>query len=125
MDMTQIIYLSIEGAAFLVTLVTTIIGFIKAHKAKKNAKTTEEAAAAKQQMLDEANKLISEAEIFYKTLDTALKATDGTSAGPYKKESVMTKLEAFAMTIGFKFDKEFWSAKVDEIVKLTKEVNSK
>ena len=125
MDTMQILQICGEGFAFLVTITTTAIGFIKAHKAKKAAKTTEEKAAANQQMLDEANKLICEAESFYKTLDTVLKSTEGTTAGAFKKESVMTKLESFAIKIGFAFDKEYWSNKIDEIVKLTKNVNGK
>lgn len=110
---------------FIVGAVTSIIGFVKAAKNKKKATTAEEENVANQMMLDEANQLIEEAETFFKSLDTVLKKTEGTTAGEYKKENVMTKLQAFAATKGITFDAEYWSTKIDEIVAMTKKVNSK
>lgn len=125
MSLYQILQIVGYSVTFAVGAITTIIGFVKAAKNKKLAKSEAEAAEAKQKMLDTASTLIKEAETFYKSLDTVLKNTEGTTAGAYKKESVMTKLKAFAMTIGFNFDEEYWSNKIDEIVKLTKDVNGK
>ena len=125
MNVVEIIKLTAFCVTFAAGLISSIIGFVKAAKAKKAAKTAQESEAAQQKMIDEANNLIASAETFYKSLDTILKQTEGTGAGVYKKESVMVKLQAYANTLGIKFDAEYWSKKVDEIVKLTKEVNSK
>lgn len=125
MSVTEIIEIAAYSVTFIAGVVTSVIGFVKAHKNKKKAITAEEESAANQLMLDEANALIEEAEKYFKSLDTILKKTDGTSAGVYKKENVMTKLQAFAATKGIKFDAEYWSSKIDEIVALTKKVNGK
>ena len=47
------------------------------------------------------------------------------SAGAVKKDTVMTKLQAYAMEKGYEFDAEFWSNQIDEIVALTRTVNAK
>lgn len=125
MEVVEIIKIVAFCVIFVAGVISSIIGFVKAAKAKKAAKTAQESEAAQQKMIDEANKLIAYAETFYKSLDTILKQTEGTGAGAYKKESVMVKLQAFANTLGITFDAEYWSKKVDEIVKLTKEVNAK
>lgn len=125
MSVAQILQIVIYSIMFIASLVSAIIGFVKAAKQKKLAKTAEEEAAANQKMLDEANKLISEAETFFSSLDKVLKSTEGTSAGIYKKESVMTKLQQYATSIGAAFDADYWSNKIDEIVAMTKQVNAK
>lgn len=117
----DIVYLVV---VFLVGAIPAIIGFIKAAKNKKKATTAEEKEAANKDMLNQANNLIVAAEDFYKSLDAVLKS-NGQSAGAYKKESVMNKLQAYATEKGYVFNAEYWSAKIDEIVKLTKEVNAK
>lgn len=120
-DILQIIYIV---AAFIVGAVPAVIAFCQAAKARKNAKTEEEANEASNKMLEKANELIVQAETFYKGLDSALKA-QGESAGAYKKESVMAKLQAYATEISAQFDVTYWSEKVDQIVALTKSVNTK
>ena len=124
MDVMQIIQIAGWAVTFLIGVITSVVGFVKAAKAKKDAKTAQESEAAQQQMIDEANRLIESAETFYKSLDSVLRKTDGTTAGIYKKESVMSKLAIFAQSLGIKFDTEYWSAKIDEIVKMTKTVNN-
>lgn len=118
----KIVYISI---AFLTGAIPALIGWIQAIKNKKKAKTEEEKAIAQQEMLDKANELIANAETFFKALDSTLRTTTGETAGIYKKESVMSKLQAYAISKGIKFDADYWSAKIDEIVKLTKNVNAK
>lgn len=109
----------------ILSLITTLIEGIKAHKHKKAAKTEKEKFEAYQQMLEAANGFIVDAESFYKNLDTILKQQNMGSAGVYKKESVMNKLQSFAEGLKVNFDKDFWSKKIDELVKVTKSVNSK
>lgn len=120
-DILQIIYIVV---GFLTGAIPAIIGFVKAAKNKKAAKNAEEKALAEKDMITQANGFISNAETFYKSLDTLLKK-QGESAGPYKKESVMNQLQAYASEKGITFDKEYWSEKVDSLVKFTKEVNAK
>lgn len=124
MTVSEILYIVYIVLAFIVGIIPAIIGFIKAAKEKKNAKTAEESEAAQKDMLTQANSLIVAAEDFYGALDAVLKS-NGQSAGAYKKESVMNKLQAYATEKGYVFNAEYWSTKIDEIVKLTKEVNAK
>ena len=122
MTVSDILYIVYIVIAFLVGVLPSIIGFIQAAKARKKAKTIEEKAEAEKQLEQIAKKLIVDAEIAYKTLDDILK-TMGETAGPYKKETVMAKLQQFALDNKITFDFNYWSEKVNEIVKLTKEVN--
>lgn len=124
MTLTDILYIVYICAAFAVGLVPSIIGFVSAAKAKKKAKTAEDSEAAEKDMSSHAELLIKAAEDFYKGLDVVLKS-NGQSAGPYKKESVMSKLQTYATEKGYNFDFAYWSEKVDAIVKFTKEVNVK
>lgn len=123
MSVDLIVKLACTIALFLISVISSIIGWCKARKASKKATTAEEEAIAHQKMQDEAVRLIEEAETFYKSLDTILRKTDGTTAGSFKKESVMVKLESYANTIKTAFDKEYWSEIVDALVKFTKGVN--
>lgn len=125
MDVMQILQIVGYSVTFLVGLITSIVGFVKAAKAKKKAQTAEASEAAQQKMIDEANKLIESAETFYKSLDNVLRQTEGTTAGVYKKESVMVKLQSYAASLGITFDADYWSSKIDELVRFTKNVNSK
>ncbi len=97
----------------------------KARKAKNNAVTEAEKKQAQIEMLEQANALICEAETAFKSVDEIMKSRGTGSAGSLKKKSVLTDLQAFALSKGIEFDSEFWSAKVDEIVSFTKSVNSK
>lgn len=127
-NLFQMIY---TAAVIVVGATTTIIGFVRAAKAKKAAKRitdekerAEAEAKANDMLREEANKLMEKAEVFYKSLDTALKQ-QGESAGPYKKEDVMAKLQGFAIAAGIPFDYNKWSEYVDVTCKFTKILNAK
>lgn len=124
MTIKEWLYIGYIVVAAIITITSTVMAFIKAAKAKYTAKTANEKALADADMKAYANKLIVEAEQFYNVLDVALKA-QGESAGPYKKESVMAKLQEYATSKNLAFDKEYWSTEVDNIVTLTKNVNAK
>lgn len=111
-------------STFVTTGVPLIIAFVNAIKKRKAAQTEAEKTAANNEMLKVANDFIEYAEDAYKSVDKVLKS-DGGSAGAIKKESVMTKLQAYAMNKGYEFDSDFWNAKVDELVAFTRKVNSK
>lgn len=66
--------------------------------------------------------MIANAETLYSDVSSILKK-EGKSAGAVKKDSVMSKLQAYAIEHGYEFDAEYWDKKVDEIVDMTKKVN--
>lgn len=115
-----------------------LISFVYALKAKRTAKahlesatTVEEQAkaeadlAAAELALEAAAKsFIADAEVMYKSFDEVLK-TKGQSAGSLKKETVLSKLRTYAIEKGITLDVEAWSAKIDDLVKFTKQVNAK
>lgn len=128
MNIFQIIYICVM---FVIGTTTTVIGFVRATRAKKAAKCitdekekAEAEAKANDMLREEANKLMEKAEVFYKNLDVILKQ-QGESAGPYKKEAVMAKLQGFAIAAGLPYDAEKWSAYVDATCKFTKVLNAK
>lgn len=122
-----------------VTIIPTIIKFVQTYKkykaaqaAAEEAKTEAErieaeaeAEKVKNELLDMANNLIKEAEITYKNVDTILKQQTGKGSGAVKKDSVMTKLQAACLEKGVEFDSDYWNSKIDELVEMTKEVNTK
>lgn len=118
----KIVAIAVYG---LVGAIISIISFFRGLKHKKEAKDAKEEQAGYQQMLDACNEYIANAETFYKNLDTVLKQQNMGTAGAYKKESVMNKLQQFAKGLNYNFDEKYWSEKIDELVKLTKDVNIK
>lgn len=127
------------ASLLFVTIIPTIIKFVKTWK---NYKAAQEAAAAakteaervaaeaeaekiKNELLGMATSLVQSAENTYKEVDAILKTKTSKGCGAVKKDSVMTKLQAACIEKGVDFDEEYWSAKIDELVKLTREVNTK
>ena len=136
MDIQTILKIVYAVSAFLaaaipraITLWITIKKKIKL--AKDLACTTDEAEKAKLKaadseattdMLQVCNSLIANAETLYADVANLLKR-EGKSAGIVKKDSVMSKLQAYALEHGHTFDAEYWDKKVDELVELTRKVN--
>lgn len=102
------IIISVAGAALglLVTTVTFLAKFIKNAKAKKVAENIIKIGNAMIPYIQEA-----ESYVHY--------------SGEEKKEYVMTKANQYAIENGIAFDKQAVSAKVEELIKLTKEVNAR
>lgn len=120
----QTIYYIIAIAILLFgTIFPTIRAFLKSAKKYKQAKTDADKETAKNEMLTAVNDFIVGAEKLFKGVDTIMKA-QGQSTGALKKDSVMTQLQAFALSKGYEFDKEYWSKTVDDIVAMTREVNT-
>ena len=126
MDAETVLKIIIAIASFLVaTLIPSVIALVKYVKSYKAAKTEAEKQAIYNDLISEVNELIAEAEQTYKQVDTIIKQQGGSGSGKVKKDSVMTKLQAYCTEKGVAFDSEYWSAKIDEIVALTKQVNAK
>lgn len=126
MDAYTIVKILAAVASFVIaTLIPSIVLLVKKWKAWKAAKTEAEKQAAINEMLGLANDLVVQAENTYKNVDTLLKQQGSKGSGAVKKDSVMTKLQAACIQKGVEFDEEFWNTKIDEIVKLTREVNAK
>lgn len=126
MDIEDILTIVSTVASFLlVTLIPTIIALVKKWKDAKAAKTDAEKQAIYNDMLNQVTDLIENAETTFSALNSSLKAQGKIGCGALKKNTVMDKLQIYAMTKGIDFDADYWSKKVDEIVDMTKQVNAK
>ena len=92
------------AVSFLVTALTFILKFIQSAKAKRVAEQTIKIGNAVLPYIKQAEEFIH-------------------YSGTEKKEFVMTKANQFAIEQGIPFNFEIVSQKVEELVKLTKEVN--
>lgn len=110
--------------AALFALGSILFAFIKSAKARKNAKTAEEKNEATEDMKVQAKAFIQAAEIAYKEVNDLLKAK-GSSAGPIKLDSVLSKLQAYATEKKYLFDINYWTNFVNEEVAFSKNVNAK
>lgn len=117
------------GVPLMIALIRSVKSKLKIHK--ELASTTDDAEKAKLEaansaatidMLNVCNELITTAETLYADVSSLLKK-EGKSAGAVKKDSVMSKLQAYAIEHGYTFDAEYWNKKIDEIVDMTKKVN--
>lgn len=126
MDMTMMLHIIIPCAAavleFLTIGIPSIVKIRKTVKNLKNAESNEKRLEALNDLQEQAKVFIEAAEIAYKEINDTLKAK-GSSAGPVKKDSVMLKLQSYATEKNYTFDVEYWSEKIDELVKYTKNVN--
>lgn len=111
------------GGAIL-TAIALVAKLVKVCKERKYAKTEAEKEAAKNEMLDVMQSLIETAEDAYKDVNQILKQ-NGSSAGPVKKDTVMTRLQAYAISHSYVFDEDYWSSKIDQFIESTKLVNAK
>lgn len=125
MDILTILKIvSIVLGVLTASIIPLTVKLVKAIKARKAAKTEAEKEAAKNDMLNAVNGFIVSAEELYKNIDDIVKAKGG-STGVNKKDSVMSKLQAYALGKGYSFDEGYWSNTVDEIVAMTRKVNGK
>lgn len=129
----RLVYLAVGALAVAIPLVIGLVANIKKKIAARKAllEATTDAAVAQAEadsaqatldMKSYAAELVKTAESTFKSVNEILK-TKGESAGPLKKEIVISKLQSYAAEKGYDFDVEQWSKQIDEIVALTKEVN--
>lgn len=99
---------SLAGAALglFITTATFLAKFVKNAKLKKAAEQTIEICNAILPYIEEAETFVN-------------------YSGEEKKEFVMTKANQYALEHGIKFDKELVSNEIEELVKLSKTVNSR
>ena len=125
MEITAILKVILAVLAWIITtVVPLVVSLVKAIKARKAAETEAEKEKANNDLFTVAQALVATAEKAFSSLDAVLKQ-QGESAGPMKKENVTAKLQAYALSKGYEYDAELWSAKIDEIVAFTREVNAK
>ena len=125
MDIKDILTIVITVASFLLTcLIPTVIVMINRIKALRKAKTEAEREKIINEIIDEAQGFVVDAENLYKDIDALVKG-QGKTCGAVKKYSGMTKIQDACIVKGIAFDKEFWSKKVDDLVALTRKVNAK
>lgn len=124
MQVYEIILIVIACLTFLVgTLIPFILTIKNKTAALKEAKTVAEKTAIVNEIIGEAQTLIINAENMYKSVDALLKQQGGTS-GALKKSQVMTGIQQLCLSKGIDFDVDFWSAEVEKLVTLTKQVNT-
>lgn len=114
--------------SFLLTFVGTVAPLVvklnKENKARKAAITAAEKERATNDMIATAQELVKSAETAFAGFDAVMKQQNS-SAGAMKKEHVTAKLQTYALAHGYEYNEEEWSAKIDEIVAFTREVNAK
>lgn len=126
MTAEQIITLITSIASFLlVTLIPSLILLIQKWKAYKNAKTEEEKQKILNEITTACNQLIKDAEQTYKSVDNVLKSQGSKGCGAVKKEIVLSKIQALCLEKGIEYNQDYWSNKIEEIIDVTKNVNSK
>lgn len=123
MNLMSILEIVVPIGSAIIGFLPPLIALIFAIKARKHAESAEEIAKADKAMEDKAMELIESAEDLYHKVDAAMKA-QGASAGLLKKDSVLSKLQDFALQANYNFNREFWSQKIDELVSFTKKVNA-
>lgn len=124
MTWLNILYMIIGIVATLLSTVLPVgVKLVKSIKAYNAAKTEAEAEKAYNDMLTHAHSLIEAAEVAFEGYDRMMK-DQGKSAGAMKKKDVTSQLQVYALTHGYAYDAEYWSTKIDDIVKFTREVNS-
>lgn len=125
MEMFDIITALISALITLTTVgVPAVIALVRAIKKRTAAKTEADKEKARADLLATAKNFISAAEVAFEGFDRMMKA-QGLSAGSMKKDTVFTKLQAYALQNGYDFDSEAWSEQIDELVAFTKSVNAK
>lgn len=107
------------------TLIPTIIVMINRIKAVRKANTEAEKQKAIGEIIELAQGFIVEAEKTWAATDSVLKQSGKEGCGANKKSEVMTQIHQACFDKKLDFDQDFWSNKVEEIVKVTKSVNAK
>lgn len=120
----QNIYIILSIVAALVgTIIPAAVKLGGAIKARIQAETDAAREKANADLLATAQDFIQVAETSFEGFNKILKSQNS-SAGPMKKENVLVKLQAYAIQKGYEFDADEWSAKIDEIIAFTREVNA-
>lgn len=122
-ELVKIILLALSF--IITTAIPFCIKLASTIKAKKSAMSEAEKERAHNDMISVVNGFIADAEVAFKGFDALMRSQQNTTAGAMKKDTVLTKLQAYALSQGYVFDSEYWSQKIDEIVAFTKKVNSK
>lgn len=121
MEIFQIVAIAL---GVLTTLLTTyIIPFIVKYSKNSKLRSIAEKTLV---MTDYAREVIEQLESQFSTQDKVLKSVNpALSLGMTKKESAMSKMLSKALELDLKFDGEYWSKSIDEMVELTKSVNQR
>lgn len=114
MNWLNILYYVISA---LIGIVATGVPLVINRKAKIDARTLNVLRAMAQFFVEGAEKS-------FEGFDKVMKE-QGSSAGAMKKDAVFTKLQAYALQNGYKFDADYWNEEIDKIVAFTREVNAK
>lgn len=97
---------------------------VAAAEAERDAARAEAAAAnAELDLTETMQKAVTSAEDAYRMFDATAKQ-NGQTCGAMKRDNVLNKLQAYALSKGYAFDEERWGAAIDAFVAATKVVNA-
>ncbi len=97
---------------------------VAAAEAERDVALAEAAEAkAENDLTEKMQAAVQAAEIAHQAFDAVAKQ-NGNSLGAMKRESVLNKLQAYALSKGYTFDEERWGAAIDAYVATTKVVNA-
>lgn len=111
MSISEILSWVIFAISFLSGVLATLIPYIKNANAKKKLEKTVQALSGFETIISKIQPLVVKAEQF------------ASYSGVEKKEYVMTQLKIFALENSLTFDEDTISAKVEEVVATTNQVN--
>lgn len=114
MDIKDIIYLVIAGVIFIITVISTIVTFLKKKKSGEIRTETisedyTEFSKLFKTNLEKVIGYVIGAEKFYNSITTG-------KVGDYKLENVLQKIQVDCMSKGETFDKDYWTEIVNNIV---------
>lgn len=137
MDKLQTILTAVSavmGFILTVAIPFAIKAFVAIKKGKANitqaaadklaAEEAEKQAAAMLKMTEKAQQVVEALEKRFEAQNSALKSVDSScTLGSIKQECALAELSEFAQSIGTKFDRDYWTKKITDIVQLTRNVN--
>jgi hypothetical protein len=91
--------------------------------AAEEATVKAQAAQAELDLTEKMHAEVQAAETALQVFDAFAKQ-NGTSLGAMKRDNVLNKLQAYALSKGYTFDAEKWGAAIDAFVAVTKVVNA-
>lgn len=125
MEVLNVVYICIAcGGVILSTIIPITVKLFLNVKKYRQADTEAEKAAILLEISELMKNSIEEAEEVYKDMASALYANN-IKIGTLKKDSVISKLQNYCIERNVKFDREYWSNKIDETIEFTKKINKR
>lgn len=121
MIISQIIYYALACAAIGLSVVSTVVAFVKGNKSKTNQSTAESGIKTiSQEIISKIPDYVVMAEKFYNSLvPSSMQKT-----GAQKLAYVLDKIKIDCLTNGIEYNEEKVTEEVEKLIDLTKQVNN-